>query len=243
MKPITASSLFVALVMAFCALAWWQFGGIQSEFGKLNLNVPDFNKATYSPESNLLLFNESAIVKRDFVSPDGNFSFEYPANYQSGQDLFLKDSLDKLKSSNVLLIAYKVSVPDLQPSYMIAMESDATTTEAAMERIKSAFIQQQCLVSDEIATSTNPMVLAVIGFKYECPGTMKGYEQWRANAALIKKEDGFYALTAVSTEKNWPAYQLEVKTMINSMAATTTISSATSTADQIDSPEEANINQ
>ena len=212
----------VCIIFVLMASVWWEFNGAKSEFAGINLKLPDFGQSvSLQNVANGSLAQNNGPDKK-YSSPDGNLSFEYPADYKGGENLFGQDALGKLKSNNILLFVYKISIPDLQPAYIVALESDATSTQAASDKLKEALAQQQCAGETQNATSTNPAIFAVLNTNYECAGAQKGYDQWQAQSALVKKDSGFYAVSAVSTVKNWPSFQTQVQLIFNSIAAATT---------------------
>jgi hypothetical protein len=234
MKFSTPLYIVICAIIALLISVWWQFNGAKNEFAGIKLDIPDFEKLSFPPSDSAVNTTQNANPYKDFSTPDAKFSFKYPADYQGAENLFGQEGFATLQSNNIFLFVYKVSIPDLQPSYIIALESDATSTEAAIQRVKESFGQQQCDVTAENATSTNPAIFSLINASYVCRGAQKGYEQWRAQAALVGKENGFYAVAAVSTAKNWPAISIETQSLFNSIKvspATSTSPTATTTFD------------
>jgi hypothetical protein len=230
MKLPTPLYIAVCAIVALSVAIWWESNGAKTQFAGINFKIPDFDQS-FSSQSGIFgnqTQNNNTLEK--FIFPDGNLSFKYPSDYKGAENLFGQDAPGKLKSNNILLFSYRMTIPDLQPAYIIALESDATTTEAAAERFKGAFAQQQCTVDIKNATSTNAIIYQVLDADYNCSAAQPGYNQWHAQAALIRKDLGFYTVAAVSTAKNWPSFENQVQTIFNSIAAKPVPGTANKTA-------------
>lgn len=234
MRLPTASYISLCVIAVVCAALLWRLNGMRSDFAGIDWKVPDFT-APVPPQGQIFAPpGQNASSTNVFTFPDGRVSFEYPADYQSGENLFKEESFGKLQANDVYFIVYKVTVPDLKVAYAIALESNASSTEAAVESIKQPFIQQQCAVESQTATTTNTAISAMIDYNYRCAGGMKGYESWRAQAALVKKESGFYVITAVSTQDNWQLFEPQARMIFDSITLNATLASQNETATSTD---------
>jgi hypothetical protein len=218
MKLPTPLYIAICAIVALSVAIWWESNGAKTQFAGINLKMPDFDQSFYSQSGIFGNQAQNGNALEKFTFPNDKLSFEYPSDYKGAENLFGQDATGKLKSNNILLFSYRMTIPDLQPAYIIAMESDATTTEAAAERIKSAFAEQQCTADIKNATSTNALIYQVLDADYTCPAAQSGYNQWHARAALIRKDLGFYTVAAVSTAKNWPSFENQVQVIFNSIA-------------------------
>lgn len=216
MKISTPLTIALGVIAAILVSFYWRFSGGNFGFNNLNPQIPELKQL------NLPNFNLPGMVSDDgsyknFNSASNDLTFKYRASFQGGENLFGQEGIDKLKSINNLLFAYRVSLPDLQPSYLVVSQSDDAPTESIAEQAKNFLGQQQCAVEIKNAASTNEMISEILDASYECAGAQKGYEQWHAQTAIVKKQTGFYSVSMITTAKNWPALQPEAQAIFDSI--------------------------
>lgn len=226
-----------ALAMSVC----WQFNGGKLNIGGENLQFPEFDKSVYLKNPYQKDYEAAKEPYVDFTSPDGSLTLKYPAAFSGGETLFGQETLAKLELNNILLFAYQISIPDLQPSYILASETNSTTTKDIAEQMKQSLGQQQCAADVQNASSTNPAIFGIINTSYECANSMNGFNKWQAAAALVKKENGFYIVAAITTDKNWPNIKAAAQTLFGSISikvpeqnATGTIATSTKEATEFE---------
>lgn len=222
----------IIVLFSIAALAmsvYWQFSGGRLNIGGNNLQFPEFDKSVYLKNPYQKDPEAAKEPYVDFTSPDGNLTLKYPSAFSGGETLFGQETLAKLKLNNILLFAYQISIPDLQPSYILASETNGTTTEDIAEQIKQSLGRQQCAASVQNASSTNPAIFEIINAGYECADAMNGFNKWQSTAALVKKENGFYIIAAITTDKNWPNIQTAAQTLFGSISVRVPEQNATGT--------------
>jgi len=217
MKLSTPLTIALYAIAVLAISVWWQFDTVKQGFGDIDLQPPKMNVQLPPQIQNLTANSKNNGQYKDFIGPDGNISFRYSPSFQTGDNLFGQETNEKLKLNNVLLFVYRVTVPDLQPAYIIAAESDVASASEIAGQAQQAFLKQQCIVNVETATSTNAIISETIDAAYECPMAQEEMSQWHAQIAIIKKTVGTYYVTAVTTKKNWPLFQSEIQSLFESI--------------------------
>jgi hypothetical protein len=229
MKFSTPLTIALCSIAALAISVYLQFSGGKMNIGGNDMQFPKFDESTYLQNPYQTSVETKKNSYTDFTSPDGNLIFKYPSAYSNGEKLLGQETMAKLKLNNVLMFAYQMTVPELQPSYILASETVATTTETVADQIKQALAQQQCVADIQNASSTNPAIFETVTADYQCAGAMNGFDKWHALAALVKKNNGYYIVAAVTTNKNWPNILTDAQLMLDSISVKTPDQTASST--------------
>jgi len=210
--------MLLGIVAALAMSIYWQSTKTKIDLPGFNPQVPNDSRQIPLPVFNLGGSAEIQNARAGFTSADGALTFEYPSSFQDGTKLLGQATQNALKLNNVLFFYYQVSIPDLQPSYILASENNSTSTQEIAEQIRQILIKQQCQIDIAATSPQDGPVAEIIDAAYECPTAQKDLSQWHSQTATVKKENGFYVITAVTTSKNWPNLKLEAQTIFNSIA-------------------------
>lgn len=224
MKIRTPLVILAGLAGAMALSAYWQFGNARQQFLNFAPEIPPVETQLLMPGLEILKKNDAY---SEFISPDGNLSFEYPASFQASAGALGKNP-NNPDEADVLFFAYRINIPDLQPAYIIATKNNATSSEAIKNQVKQGFIDQKCQAEMTSATSTG-QTLETVNTAYECPAAPKGMERWQSQTKIAPTENGAYVLTAISTAQSWLAFLPEAQKILSSARVKNIFPGATTT--------------
>jgi len=210
--------LILAGIIAMLAISiYWQVSQTKINFNGLDPKIPGLDLKISLPKSNILGTDPENEPYKKFASADGALAFQYPSSFQDGKKVFGQAAADALKSNNDLLFAYRIAIPDLQPSYIIAAKSNATSTQDIAGLMKESLGKQQCQADIKTNPSNNVAIAEIIDATYTCPAAQKDFGQWHSQIAAIETKTGLYTITAAATAKNWNSFQVEIQALFESV--------------------------
>ncbi|MFA6376337.1 MAG: hypothetical protein WCX69_02945 [Candidatus Paceibacterota bacterium] len=218
MKFKTPLLILAGIIVMLAISIYWQFNQTKINFNGLNPKIPGLDLQISLPKSNVLGTNPENEPYKKFASADGALTFQYPSSFQDGKKVLGQAGADALKSNNDLVFSYRIAIPDLQPSYIVASKSNATSTQVISELMKESLGKQQCQTDIKTNPSSNAAIAEIIDAIYTCPAAQKDFGQWHSQIAVIEMETGIYTITAAATTKNWAAFQIETQTIFDSVA-------------------------
>ena len=134
MKFFSTSLVLIYITIAALTVSMiWNFSNFQNNLKNVSFNVPQGIAQDVSGGLDKMMNGEVTAPNQKFSSPDEYFSFQYPATWIPVKN---NDS-GATSTEKIIFSASKVTLKSMSLSYIIARDSDATTSQEAIKSFKS----------------------------------------------------------------------------------------------------------
>jgi hypothetical protein len=226
MKFFSTSLFLIYLTIGILTvLMIWNYSNFQRSMKNVSFNLPEEATRSITDDYNKMMNGDIPAPIQKFSSPDGYFSFEYPATWIS----LNSDGDNASSTEKIIFSASKVSLKSMSLSYFIVKESSAKNLQETIDALKketsTAGISPQ-INELEIATN-NRETIPVFESVYQI---MQGGQATNALSsinAVISTENKSYIISILSDSNNWTqtragAEEIFKSITINSLVETKT---------------------
>lgn len=150
--------------------------------------------------------------EKEYLTPDKKLKIKYPGNWMEGGEELIRvlvPQREGLPEVKLLFVAYKVSLQNPIPSYLVIQEISLTQPQKIIEEIKKVSDLQ--IEIFEIEKKENEILFEVIYKKKEAPFSLRSREK------IISFPEKSYLIGVFTVLENWGNLSTDLEFIFNSI--------------------------